>query len=367
MKVLAICRGAPGLGRVVPSLALVEALSAIVPVTAQFATYEAGARYLASRGDDVADLGAPDGLFIDSVSRQALRVVELAEQEAPDLVLIDGEFFLPPVLAHLDLPVVYLANPHDLTGEPNTFRRVNRLLLSHADAVLISSLSCARPELRTDLVPGVRCLEVPAITKDIPLSHNPANGPTRVLISTGGGSLRASPGFRAATDAALACVLDLLSEQVTLGRVGHATVVLGADARIGHAWRHPRDWLQVIEGPLELAGMYPHHELLIARAGRNIIAEAAYCGIPAILLPVTADPHRGSEQAANAAALEHLPAIFPATDWRDPAALRQVLRRALSYAHREPRSIGRRGNDRAAAFVAGLVSGASTAHRVTTA
>src|SRR5450432_1944216 len=32
------------------------------------------------------------------------------------------------------------------------------------------------------------------------------------------------------------------------------------------------------------AGMYPHHELLIARAGRNVTAEAAYCGIPAILL-----------------------------------------------------------------------------------
>ena len=234
MKVLAICRGAPGLGRVVPSLALIQALSAIVPVTARFASYQAGARYLAARGDDVTDLGAPDGLFIDSVSPQALRVVELAEQEAPELVLIDGEFFLPPALAHLDMPVVYLANPHDLTGEPNTFRRVNRLLLAHADAV-------------------------------------------------------------------------------------------------------------------------------------NTTAEAAYCGIPAILLPVTADLHRGSEQAANAAALAHLPGIFPACDWRDAAALRQVLRRALSYARQEPRSIGRRGNDRAAAFVAGLVSGASAAHRLTTA
>ena len=367
MKVLAICRGAPGLGRVVPSLALTQALAASVPVTARFASYQAGARYLAAGGEDVVDLGAPDGLFIDSVCPQALRVAELAGQDRPELVLIDGEFFLPATLAHLDVPVVYLANPHDLDGEPTTFRRVNRLLLAHADAVLISSLSCARPALRTHLVPGTRCLEVPAITKDIPLGHHPCSGQARVLVSTGGGSLGADPGFRAATDAALACVLDVLAEQVTLGHVGKVTVVLGADARLAGTWRHPPGWLQVVAGPVELAGMYPCYELLIARAGRNVTAEAAYCGIPAVLLPVIADPHRGGEQASNAAALAHLPGIFPAREWRDTAALRQTLRRALSYARREPRVTGRRGNDSAAAFVAGLVSSARARHPLATA
>ncbi len=356
MKVIAICRGAPGLGRVVPSLALTQALATVVPVTARFASYQAGARYLAARGEDVIDLGAPDGLFIDSVSPQALRVVELAEQDAPDLVLIDGEFFLPPALAHLEVPVVYLANPHDLSGEPSTFRRVNRLLLAHADGVLISSLSCTQPALRPDLVPGTPCLEVPAITKDIPLDHHPAGGPPRVLVSTGGGSLRADPSFRAATDAALTCVLQVLAEQVALGRVGTVTVVLGADARLDLSWRHSARWLRVIAEPVELAGLYPHHELLIARAGRNATAEAAYCGIPAILLPVTADPHRGSEQASNAAALAHLPSIFPAPGWPDAAVLRRAVDRALSYARRQPRVKGRRGNDSAAAFASGLVN-----------
>jgi len=206
--------------------------------------------------------------------------------------------------------------PTTSRGEPTTFRRVNRLLLAHADAVLISSLSCARPAPRPHLVPGTRCLEVPAITKDIPLGHYPCGGPARVLVSTGGGSLGADPGFRAATDTALACVLGVLAEQVTRGRVGKVTVVLGADARLAGTWRHP---------------------------------------------------HRGSEQASNAAALAHLPGIFPAREWRDTAALRQALRRALSYARREPRVIGRRGNDSAAAFAAGLVSSARARHSVTTA
>ncbi len=356
VRILAICRGAPGLGRVVPSLALTQALAARFPVTGKFASYQAGARYLAARGEDVVDLGRPDGLFIDSVSPQALRATELAEQDAPDLVLIDGEFFLPATLAHLHMPVVYLANPHDLTGEPNTFRRVNRLLLAHADAVLIPSLTCARPALRPELVPGTPCLEVPAITKDIPLDHQLAGGPPRVLVSTGGGSLRAGPGFRAATDAALACVLDALAEQAVLGAIAKVTVVLGADAGLTGTWRHPPGWLQVTAGPVELAGMYPHHDLLIARAGRNTAAEAAYCGIPAILLPVTADPHRGSEQAANAAALAHLPGIFTTRDWQELAALRQTLRRALRHAGQQARVTGHRGNDSAAAFIAGLVT-----------
>jgi len=332
VKVLAVCRGAPGLGRVVPSLALTQALTSYGPVTAQFASYQAGVRYLAARGEDVVDLGTPDGLFIDSVSPQALRVTELADLDSPDLVLIDGEFFLPVTLADLDVPVVYLANPHDLIGEPNTFRRVNLLLLTHADAVLIPSLACRRPALRPDLVPGTPCREVPVITKDIPLSHEPASGPPRVLVSTGGGSLRAHPSFRAATDTALARVLDVLAGQAAAGNIGHVTVVLGADARLTGRWRHPPGWLHVIPGPIEMSGMYVHHELLITRAGRNTAAEAAYCGIPAILLPVTSDPHRGGEQAANAAALAHLPGIFTASRWADTDALRKTIEQALRLA-----------------------------------
>jgi len=37
-----------------------------------FASYGAGARFLASLGETVVDLGEPDGLFIDSVAPQAI-------------------------------------------------------------------------------------------------------------------------------------------------------------------------------------------------------------------------------------------------------------------------------------------------------
>jgi hypothetical protein len=359
MKVLAVCRGAPGLGRVTPSLALTETLAKSGPLDTTFASYAAGTRYLAARAEEVVDLGAPEGLFIDPVSSQALRILELAEQDSPDLVLIDGEFVLLPTLAHLPVPVVYLANPHDLLGALNPFRRVNRLLLAHADAVLILSLACRRPTPHPGLLPGTPCLELPAVTKDISLCHRPSKGTPRVLVSTGGGSLGADPAFRAATDIALARVLDVLSEQVTDGRVSTVTVVLGADASLTGKWLRPPRWLHVVTQPVEIAAMYPDHDLLITRAGRNTTAEAAYCGIPAVLLPVTSDQHRGSEQTANAGAVAHLRNIFNVPQWLDHNQLRQAIRRALDYAMLEERVTGQRGNEPAAAFIAGILRAAA--------
>jgi UDP-N-acetylglucosamine:LPS N-acetylglucosamine transferase len=358
VRVVAICRGAPGLGRVVPSLVLVKALAEAGPVASRFASYEAGARYLAVRGEDVVDLGRPDGLFIDAVAAQALHVRKLVQQDQPDLVLVDGEFYLPATLADLGVPVIYLANPHDLIGAPNVFRRVNRLLLAHADAVLISSLSCTQPTAHPDLVASTPCLEVPAITKDIPLRHRHAGRLPRVLVCAGGGSIGSDPGFRSATDAAVALVLDALSELAREDHVGTVSLILGADAALPDRWQTAPRWLQVIDGPVELADLYPHHDLLVARAGRNTTAEAAYCGIPTVLLPITTDPHRGDEQTDNADALAHLPGIFPLRRWHHTAALRQTLTRALVPARQGIRVTGRRGNDSAVAFIRQMIADA---------
>lgn len=47
--------------------------------------------------------------------------------------------------------------------------------------------------------------------------------------------------------------------------------------------------------------------LLITRAGRNTLTEAAYCGIPTVVLTAAGDPHRAGEQHDNAAAVTDLP------------------------------------------------------------
>jgi UDP-N-acetylglucosamine:LPS N-acetylglucosamine transferase len=116
-------------------------------------------------------------------------------------------------------------------------------------------------------------------------------------------------------------------------------------------------------GPVPLAALYCRYDLLITRAGRNTLAEAAYCGIPAVVLPVAADPHRAGEQQDNAAAVAALPSVFTPRDWHDHDGLRDTVLRALEAAARGVRRSGQRGNDAAAALICGLVPSASLATR----
>jgi predicted glycosyltransferase len=86
-------------------------------------------------------------------------------------------------------------------------------------------------------------------------------------------------------------------------------VVLGADATVASRW-HSQAWLRIATGPVPLAALFCCHDLLITRAGRNTVAEATYCGIPAVVLPVAADPHRAGEQQHNAVTVAGLPSMF---------------------------------------------------------
>lgn len=362
MKVLSVCRGAPGLGRVAPSLGLSQTLARVHGAHTRFASYAAGYAYLQAIGQDVVDLGPPAGLFIDAVAPQALRVLDLAEADAPDLILIDGEFFLPATLAHLGVPIVYLANPHDLLGPANTFRRVNRLLLGHATAVIISSLSCHTPHEMSDVVLNAQCLQVPPILKEFGVDHRAGAGRPRILVSMGGGSIGADPTFRTATDEALSALLSELELLVNAGAVGTVTVVLGADGRAPTATGGR--WLTMVRRPVELTAMYADHDMFVARAGRNVTAEALYCGIPTILIPITTDPHRGCEQASNAevAEAEHIRSV---PNWQATEVLRRALRETAEGAHGSVRRIGRRGNGPAAAVLADLSAPVGDDPRVT--
>ncbi|MGL5856961.1 MAG: coenzyme F420-0:L-glutamate ligase [Angustibacter sp.] len=216
--------------------------------------------------------------------------------------------------------------------------------------MIISSLDCRSARPLPALAPGTPCMHVPAIVKDFPTAHYPQLGPPRVLVSTGGGSIGAHPGFRDATNDALAAVLDTLAEIEATGHISAATVVLGADATLPP--RGAPAWLTVIDKPVELTTLYAHHEVFIARAGRNATAEALRSGIPTVLLPVSADPHRGSEQLANANAATHSDHMFAIPDWQDARSLRTAVLSALHRARSIPRRPGQRGNDAAVRFLA---------------
>ena len=179
----------------------------------------------------------------------------------------------------------------------------------------------------------------------------------RVLVTTGGGSL-GSPELRAETDLALKRVLDLLACLAAQGKVSTVLVVPGEDATVPS--RRPGDsaWLRVASGPVPLTDLYARHDLLITRAGRNTLAEAACCGIPTVVLPITADPYRADEHHDNVGAVASLPGMFTPWDWHDLDALLDSVQRALEGAARGVRSARRRGNAAAAAFACRLLPGA---------
>ena len=238
---------------------------------------------------------------------------------------------------------------------------MNRRLLAYADAVIVSSLGCPQPRLHQRMVAGTPCLEVPAIVKEFPVRHESSRQP-RVLVTSGGGSVGADPAFRAATDAAIQQTLDALRALVRAGEVGVATLVLGVDATAPLPSGEP--WLRVVDEPVELTGLYAHHEVLVARAGRNVAAEALYCGIPTVLLPIDTDAHRAAEQSANATAAGEAQHVHPVPDWRQSGSLRRAISTALASAARRERRPGRCGNQAAIGFLDQIIA---AAHQRTTA
>jgi hypothetical protein len=137
--------------------------------------------------------------------------------------------------------------------------------------------------------------------------------------------------------------------QAKISAAGHPT---------GSTFRQmTRPWPRTGQDPVPLTGLFCCHDLLITRAGWNTLAEAAYCGIPAVVLPVAADSHRSGEQQHNAVTVAGLPSMFPLRDWHDRDGLRDIVLRALEVAMRGVRITGRRGNGSAAAFVCGLICG----------
>jgi hypothetical protein len=117
-----------------------------------------------------------------------------------------------------------------------------------------------------------------------------------------------------------------------------------------HAGQSLAAAIRVASGPVPLTDLYPCHDLLITRAGRNTLAEAACCGIPTVVLPITADPHRADEHRGNVGAVAILPRTFTPCDWHDRDALLDSVLRALEVAARGVRSARPRGNAAAAAF-----------------
>jgi len=210
MRVAFLCRGYPGLGKVVGALGLAQGLGRRRPAAeALFFSYYQGRDFLASQGLPVVDLleGAPDlrpGEFLAPFGLATRRLAEELEDFAPDLVVNDGEPYLVPVTREvLGRPTLVLAHPLDLENPRSTRLAVGlfRHYYARADRVLVHGLR-AVPEAALDL--GGRAgaaLPLPTIVRD-DLAHGLAPPPAAdapLVAVLGGGVRNASEAFRAGT------------------------------------------------------------------------------------------------------------------------------------------------------------------------
>lgn len=175
-------------------------------------------------------------------------------------------------------------------------------------------------------------------------------------MTSGGGSVGADPAFRAATDDAIGRTLQELQVLVGTGQIAAVTVVLGVDAAPPALCGEP--WLRVITEATELTDLYAHYEVLVARAGRNVAAEALYCGIPTVLLAIDSYQHRAAEQSANANIAAKAPHIQSLPDWRRPGSISAAVSTALSWATRHERRRGECGNQAAIGFLDQIIAAA---------
>ena len=296
-----ICRGAPGLGRVTPSVAL-ERTCPISPRPASiFLSYLVGARHLRALGHECIDLGPPSGHAVDPLGSQGEIVVRELRRTAPALVVIDGEPQLIPLVRALGLPVAVLANPHDLFGEQNHFRLTTCALADLADVVLVGALEPSRfPSRDNGTMPRVH-ITSPAVKPVVRQAGSSLRRP-RVLVTLGGGSVNGGARFQETTNRVSTRILEALCA-LDSGALGSVTYAPGHDGPAVVPWS---EHVEVLNRHYDLVDRIASSDVVITRGGRNTIAESLSAGVGLIVVPLHDDPLRGSEQLANAEAAERL-------------------------------------------------------------
>jgi hypothetical protein len=119
MRVVAILRGFPGLGRVIAGIELLDLLKKNYAAEIHLFTYMQGSSYAQSLGFQVnapVDYRDLSSIGITPVSRYGESIIECIKTLPADLVIIDGEplFIELLKLLRLKCKIISLLNPFDI-------------------------------------------------------------------------------------------------------------------------------------------------------------------------------------------------------------------------------------------------------------
>jgi len=302
MRVAALLRGFPGLGRVVAGLEVLKVFQEQYGAETQVFSYLQGSAYCRTMSipvhDNIIDIGDLSGIGLIPVSPSGERVISLMQEWRPDIILCDGEPLMTRIMSlFFDFAkVVSILNPYDVI---NPFNAPSSQLFFQdcygaADLALVHGLWSVYPPpaFTRDFhsLPTIIRSEV----LDLKQSLHPDNN--RIVCVLGGGSQRTNQRFLHSTiTLGKAClgIADGLKEY-------HIEIFTG-DSEVGNALEiasHGQSNVIIHKEICAPQKIYDETRLIIARAGRNVMSELLYLNLPAVVMATDCSV-RGSEQKTN--------------------------------------------------------------------
>lgn len=311
MRVAAILRGFPGLGRIMPGLSLLTQLQEDYGCECILYTYGQGLSVAAQSSlpmpldlcPEHADLTA---IGLNPVTRNGAAILNFIIRAKPDKILLDGEPLVTRALSLCVPPdnIISLLNPHDIENEHlpySTLRYFQDCFLSGSKAIVHGL------QVRQGLVRKAGCsiLYIPTILRPciLKLKNSPRRGDL-VLCILGGGVLNSSSSFFQSTAAMGKLILAAASyfmeyKFIICSNSQEVSSLLKSESVPGNVY--------IQEGFADMEHFYPQTAAAICRGGRNTISELLYLNIPAILIPCE-DDYRKVEQSSN---IQELSRKFP--------------------------------------------------------
>jgi hypothetical protein len=304
MKVAAILRGFPGLGRVIAGVELVREFQENHHAKCRIYSYLSGWNYIQHlKGVDVRQIGTKNlscvGIVPVSVDGEAL--LDELEDWQPDIFICDGEPLLTRELRILfpSCEIIVLLNPFDLDN-PNS-QLSTRLFFSdyfsNADIAIVHGLKEVKESFGFKKLYSINTILRPEV---LSLSH--AKNANNISCILGGGSQYTDDMFIESTlQAAQNCARNVIAH-----RNEHLNIYCSSQDIANRLDAFAFEERITIHPHLATPStLFKDTNLCIVRGGRNTLSEVLYLGIPTLAF-ASSGAHRGSEQLSNIKRVETL-------------------------------------------------------------
>lgn len=310
MKIFAIFRGFPGLGRVISGIEIIDSFKELFNVNVKLVTYLQGIEYAKIKGyfseidvstSDISSLG------IIPVSKSGELIINEIENYKPDLILIDGE----PLLVHSikisypEIKIISLLNPFDINNPHNqkSSREFFLSMFAQADISIVHGLWAESKPLNFKKFISINSIVRKSISKLKPNLES-----KNVVCLLGGGSKTINRGFFNST-------VDIARQVLIISKCYSSLnfTIQTSDNNVkqkvlesinqDHTSSYPN--VKILSDISSEEDIYKDVRLIIARAGRNTISEILVLGMPSIIIP-TQENYRGSEQNRNCEFIEEM-------------------------------------------------------------